>query len=227
MQLGSRARATAVVLASLAIGVALAVPASADSDDVGTVDAPMSVAQWHDWEQDSAAEAAATDWEQVARDAGCELTAVRVRTVVDPVANEAMGAPSDLEVTVVERTESCGSSAPLAARTMAAESAAGGCSGTHGPGTICIGRSGSFVTTSWRYTGSGTIEAYLRVYRVGSTAGCPTGTALGTSATQTYTTGVQRSLSVSAPTVQGYSSHVWRYVGLGAYTDWGAACGTL
>jgi hypothetical protein len=218
------------LVAAVAMCVALAgQAAAADDGDAIASQPPDGATDWSSWAADAAAEAEATDWAAVSRAAGCVLTGVQVQGVVDPVANAAMGAPADLEVTVVERTEECDGAPAARGLTLegTAAEAAGGCASTHGPGTVCLGRSGSYVTTSWRYTGSGTIDAYLRLYRVPSTSGCPTGTAVGSSATQTYTNGTQRSLSVSSPTVQGYSAHVWRYVALGSYTDWGAACGVV
>lgn len=204
-------------------------PAAAETGDADD----RSDAAWYALADDAVDEIEATDWAAVSAAEGCVLLDVTVHEVVDPEANAAMGAPADLAVPVVEREEDCSSrpgslGSDLAfdndARTTVAPGS--GCSTTSGPGTLCISRSGSYVTTSWRYTGSGTISAYLRLYKISSGAsGCPTGTTLATSSTSTYTNGVRRSLSVYATSYGAYSSYVWRHVGLGHYTSWGAACG--
>src|SRR5690606_41986309 len=76
--------------------------------------------------------------------------------------------------------------------------------------------------------GSGTVKAYLRIYKISSSAsGCPTGTTLATSSTASYSNGTQRSLSVYAPSSGAFSSYVWRYVAPNHYTPWRSACGVL
>lgn len=172
---------------------------------------------------DAAAEVEATDWEALSAAEGCQLVDITITEVVDADANAEAGAPADMAVTVVEREEICETGAATAMRTTAAR--ANGCSTTSGPGTLCISRSGNYVSTSFQYNGSNTISAYLRLYKIGSTSGCPTGDVLATSSTQSYSNGTRRSLSVYSPASGAYSSHIWRHVGLGHYTDWGAACG--
>ena len=210
---------------------AIASPASAEIDDA------RSDAEWYALADDAAAEVEAIDWEQMSAADGCRLVEVDIREVVDEAANAEAGAPEDLAVPVVERLEVCTplTSALVAdddARTDgdkgAAVSAGSDCSGTSGPGYLCISRSGSYVTTSWRYDGSGTVKAFLKLYRISASAsGCPTGSALATSSTSSYSDGTRRSLTVYAPSYSGYSSHVWKYVGLGVYNDWGSACGAF
>lgn len=214
-----RVATTAGILALVLLGATITPAAAADP-----ADDKLSDASWYALADDAADEAEATDWAAVSAADGCELVDIEITEVVDPVANAAAGAPSDLAVTVVEREEICSTSS-TALRTAAAR--ASGCSTTSGPGTLCISRSGNYVSTSFQYNGSGSISAYLRLYKIGSTSGCPTGDVIGTSSTQSYSNGTRRSLSVYQPSSGAYSSHIWRHVGLGHYTDWGAACANL
>ncbi|WP_420111431.1 hypothetical protein [Pseudactinotalea sp.] len=214
-----RVATTAGILALVLVGATIS-PATA-SDPAAD---ERSDDSWYAWADDAADEVEATDWEALSAADGCELVDLTIAEVVDPVANAAVGAPEDLAVTVVEREEICSTSS-AALRTASVR--ASGCSTTSGPGTLCISRSGNYVSTSFQYNGSSTISAYLRLYKIGSTSGCPTGTVLATSSTQSYSNGTRRSLSVYSPSSGAYSSHVWRHVGLGHYTDWGAACGNF
>lgn len=213
--------ATAAGILALALTGATLTPAAADS---GSVD-DLSDAAWYALADEAADEVEATDWAAVSAAEGCTLVDVSVTEVVDPEANAAAGAPEDLAVPVVEREEIC----PTSTTTLrTAVSAGSDCSTTSGPGTLCISRSGSYVSTSFQYNGSGTISAFLKLYKISTSAsGCPTGTALATGSEQSYSNGTRRSLSVYAPSYGGYSSHIWKYVGLGVYTDWGSACGNL
>lgn len=225
-----RSATAAGVMVVLLLGVAVT-PTSADSD------ADVSDADWYAMADDATAEVEATDWAAVSAEDGCRLVDVEIEEVVDSELNEAMGAPADLAVPVVEREEVCGGLTSDQAvsgdsRTTgsleAMVSRGSDCSWTSGPGYLCISRSGSYVTTSFRYDGSGTIKAFLKLYRISSSAsGCPTGSTLATSSTSSYSDGTRRSLTVYAPSYGGYSSHVWRYVGLGVYNNWGSACGVL
>ncbi|HLV54537.1 MAG TPA: hypothetical protein VKY71_03055 [Actinotalea caeni] len=213
------------VLGLLVLGVAAA-PASA-----GTGADEIGAAEWYEAADDAVAEIEATDWAAISAQQGCRLVDVEVTEVVDPELNAAIGAPADLAVPVVEREERCGGldSSMVAGSGLRTTVAPGSdCSTTSGPGTLCISRSGSYVTTSFRYNGSGTVKAYLRIYKISSSAsGCPTGTTLATSSTASYSNGTQRSLSVYAPSSGAFSSYVWRYVALNHYTAWGSACGVL
>jgi hypothetical protein len=225
-----RSVTAAGVMVVLLLGVAVT-PASADSD------AEVSDADWYAMADDATAEVEATDWAAVSAEDGCRLVDVEIEEVVDSELNEAMGAPADLAVPVVEREEVCGGLTSDRAVSDESRTTSGlesmvsrgsDCSGTSGPGYLCISRSGSYVTTSFRYDGSGTIKAFLKLYRISSSAsGCPTGSTLATSSTSSYSDGTRRSLTVYAPSYGGYSSHVWRYVGLGVYNNWGSACGVL
>lgn len=217
---------------------ALAAPATADAEDEGD----LSDAEWYAMAEDAAAEVEAIDWAEVSSDDGCRLVDVDITEVVDEAANVAAGAPDDMAVPVVERVEVCDE--VTTARSVDSGAMSGGeslagalgttvargsdCSRTSGPGYVCISRSGSYVTTSWRYDGPGTVRAFLKLYRISSSAsGCPTGSALATSSTSSYSDGTRRSLTVYAPGYSGYSSHVWKYVGLGVYSNWGSACGAF
>jgi len=218
------------VMGVLLLGVAVT-PAAADSDT------DVSDADWYAMADDATAEVEATDWAAVSAEDGCRLVDVEIDEVVDAGANAAMGAPADLAVPVVEREEVCGGL--TSDRVSSAESRTAGsldamvsrgsdCSWTSGPGYLCVSRSGSYVTTSFRYDGSSTIKAFLKLYRISTSAsGCPTGSTLATSSTNSYGDGTRRSLTVYAPSYGGYSSHVWRYVGFGVYNNWGSACGVL
>lgn len=214
---------------------------------------PDTDAEWYDLAEEAVADAEGTDWGAVAQASGCELVSVTVTEVVDPVANAAQGAPEDLAVPVIEREEDCGPLVTVLGEGSEAagpgvedgttddggDEAAGGdnaidvgrgsdCSGTDGPGTVCTYRSGSYVTTSFRYSGSGTIRAFLKIYDIPTSAsGCPTGTGLATGGVYSYSDGTRRTVSVYSPRYDAYSGHVWKYVGVGVYTNWGAACGII
>ena len=221
-----RAATTAGIIALALMGAAMT-PAAADDTDEISDDA------WYALADDAADEIEATDWEAISAADGCVLVDVTVREVVDPQANTDAGAPEDLAVPVVEREEVC----PSGTTTLTSDLAFGGdmqtnvspgsdCNGTSGPGTICISRSGSYVATSWQYNGSVTVSAYLKLYDISTGAsGCPTGDSLASSSTSSYSNGTRRSLTVYSPSYDGYSSYIWRYVGLGHYTAWGSACG--
>lgn len=187
----------------------------------------MSDAEWATWAEHAFAEAEATDWAALAAADGCRLLEVSVSELVDAQANAERGAPADLAVPVVERTEECGAAPASARGTDATAALVSGCSVTAGPGQLCLTRSGSYVTTSFRYDGGSTIRAFLKLYAPSTLSGCPTGPTVGTGASQSYEQGTRRSLSVYAPDRDGYSSHVWRHVGAGIHTDWGAVCSTL
>lgn len=229
-----RVATSAGILALVITGL---VTTTAAADDAGSGE--VTDATWYALADDAADELEATDWEALSAADGCELVAVEITEVVDPVANAEAGAPEDLAVTVVEREEVCGGSlTPALAFHGRGESIDGApraavapgsdCSGTSGPGTICISRSGSYVSTSFQYGGSGTISAFLKLYRISSSAsGCPTGDTIATSSTSSYSNGTRRSLTVYAPSYAGYSAHIWKYVGLGVNTNWGSACGVL
>lgn len=226
-----RATIGAGLLALIVVG-ALASPASADVQD------DLSDAEWYAMADDAVAEVEATDWAEVSAEEGCRLVDVDIREVVDEAANAEAGAPDDLAVPVVERVEVC---QPLTSALTASSDGArtdgsmgvtvdpgSDCASTSGPGYLCISRSGGYVTTSWRYDGSGSVKAFLKLYRISASAsGCPTGSTLATSSTSSYSDGTRRSLTVYAPSYSGYSSHVWKYVGLGVNTDWGSACGAF
>lgn len=216
--------------AAILLGAATA-PAAADTG--GTELSDLSDAEWYDLAEDAAAEVEATDWAAVSAADGCELVDVEIAEVVDADLNAALGAPEDLAVPVVEREETCpttlGSDLQFDDGIGTTAIPRGSdCSTTSGPGTLCISRSGSYVTSSFRYNGSGSISAFLRIYDISPSAtGCPTGDTIATSSTSSYSSGTRRSLTVYAPSWDGYSTHVWRYVGLGHYTDWGAACAAM
>lgn len=206
--------------------VQLVPPATpAQADDGPSADS--SDAAWQAWAQDAFDEAEATDWAALSAAEGCRLLDVTVSELVDERANAERGAPADLAVPVVERTEECEATATSARGGAATTAMASGCAATSGPGSLCLARSGSYVTTSFRYDGGGTVTAFLKIYAPSSLSGCPTGPALATGASQTYEDGTRRSLSVYAPDRDGYSSHVWRHVGAGIHSDWGAVCATL
>lgn len=204
-----------------------AVPASADADT------EVSDAEWYELADDAADEVEATDWEALSAQDGCELVDIEIAEVVDPELNAALGAPEDLAIPVVEREEHCPTTfgSELVFDDSAGTTAlprGSDCSSTSGPGTLCISRSGSYITTSFRYSGSGSIKAFLRIYEISSGAnGCPTGDTIATSSTASYSSGTRRSLTVYSPSWDGYSSHIWRYVGLGHYTSWGSACAAM
>lgn len=229
MSLGIARRTTAAIglLGLLVLGVAAA-PATADAED-------PSDAEWYALADEAVAEVEATDWAALSAQDGCKLVELEITEVVDPELNEALGAPEDLAVPVVEREEMCagldsslvfdgGERTDGGMGTMVSRGS--DCSSTSGPGRLCIARSGNYVSTSFRYSGSGSIKAYLRLYDISTSAsGCPTGSTIATGSTSSYSYGTQRSLTVYSPSYDAYSSYIWRYVGLGHYTAWGSACG--
>ncbi len=225
---------TALALVSATSLLGMSTAAAAEASDGSDTD-DTSAQEWADVADAAAQEAASTDWAAMSAAVGCVLVDVEVTEAVSEEINAALGAPEDLALPVVEREERCsGDARPTQAPTtqsgVEARLAMAGsdCAATDGPGQVCISRSGSYVTTSFQYAGSGTIRAFLKIYDTPDGASsCPTGTTLATGATSTYSDGTRRSLSVYAPQSGGYSAHVWKYLGVGINTNWGAACGDL
>ncbi|MPV49648.1 MULTISPECIES: hypothetical protein [unclassified Pseudactinotalea] len=234
-----RAGLTVSILAGLALAAtAASLPAAADTageaadpGEAAGVVHTRSHAEWQAWAGDLRAELEGTDWAALSRAAGCELTSVSLTEVVDPEANEALGAPADLALPVVEREEHCApglaagaftQQAPMPAGAFAA--AAGSCEGVTG-GRACISRSGSYVTGSYTYYGSGTTNGFSRLYKISSLSGCPRGTTMATSGSSTLGYGDRSSITTALGT-GSYSMHFWRKVFIG-HSDTGGACAYL
>lgn len=229
---------TVTILASLALLVTGAsLPAAAHAplaDDVAGPAPDRSPAEWRAWADDLRTELEATDWAALSEASGCELTSVEIVDVVDGQANAEAGAPADLALPVVHREEDCaaalaeGIDAPAAAppsfTALGAQVAASSCRGVTG-GRSCIARSGSYVTGSYTYYGSGTTSGFSRLYRVSSLSGCPRGTTMATSSDSTLGYGGRSSVTAALGAGK-YSMHFWRKVLIG-HSDTGGACAAL
>ena len=119
------------------------------------------------------------DWAALAVAKGCTLEDVAIVDEVDPGYNLAMGAPRDLVTVRVDLAESCpATTSPTGGISVMSVPAGPKCnSQTHGPGEICISKSGGRVYASWNYRGSGAVTGFIQIYQIPTNAiGCPTGT---------------------------------------------------
>jgi len=181
---------------------------------------------WQDWSAQLETEARTTDWAADSAARGCELISVDiVRTTVPEGALR--GAPEDLQLPVVEREEDCTTQASVSTQSARPEGAmtpmASTCASTSGPGTVCLSRSGSYLSASFTYRGSGTISGFIRAYQRSSSAGCGTGSTLGTSAERSYSNGTTRTLSTYQPGYGHYSAAFWKDAWVG-HQNLGTVC---
>ncbi|GAA1981955.1 hypothetical protein GCM10009718_18800 [Isoptericola halotolerans] len=228
--------------AALVLGLAVAPTSSAvavaEPENLPGVPAPGSPSSvWESWAADERAEAEATDWEADAATRGCTLEDVQISDEVDVDYNRAMGAPDDLATYRVDLVEDCSSAE--AERLMAPQQKASTdvstlalssgttCRSTSGPGTACVYLSSGRVYASWKYSGSGSVSGFLRVYQIpASSSSCYRGTTWLTGPSATWSSGTTRSISKSKTTTTGYSAHIWKKVAIG-HTDWGSVCARL
>jgi hypothetical protein len=234
---------------ALAVSVALVGAAgSASADETAQnppgVPAPGSAAgTWEAWAADERADAEATDWAADSAARGCELIDVTITDEVDVGYNRAMGAPDGLSTHRVDLEEDC-SDASMAVTEGAATKdgsaravddgaaayavpSGNRCSSTTGPGTMCLSKSSGRIYASWKYSGSGSVSGFIRVYRISSSSsGCPTGSTWLTGSESTWSSGTTRTISKSAGSYGGYSSHFWKKVTIG-HTNWGGTCAVL
>jgi hypothetical protein len=228
----------AVAALAAAAAVTALAPAGAASDNLPGVPAPGSPdAVWQEWADAERAQAEKTDWEADARTRGCTLVEATVVDEVDAAYNAAMGAPADLTTHRVDMVEECPEAAagtlPSGGLTssdrVATTAIASGrqCATTHGPGTVCVSSSGGRIYGSWKYTGSGSVTGFLRIYQIPTSSDdCYRGSTWLTGPSSTWSNGVTRSISKTRTTYSGYSTHIWKKVAIG-HTDWGRACSKL
>jgi hypothetical protein len=233
---------------ALAVTFSLAAvsPAAADDDaapsegSAGTPAAGSSAAAWEDWAARDKAELEATDWAAASAGRGCELVELELVGVVDAERNATLGAPADLVTYRAEMVEDCENQA---AEDVARQAGATGlvgmeasvtaigtgtrCASTSGPGTICISKSSGLIYNSWRYDGSGSVNGFLRIYKIPTTSSsCYRGTTWLTGPNTTWSSGQTRSIGLTRAGYSGYSAHIWKKVVIG-HTDWGRACSKL
>ncbi|WP_159622252.1 hypothetical protein [Ruania rhizosphaerae] len=186
-------------------------------------------AEWLAWATALEDEVSTTDWAADSAERGCELVSIDIRDTTVP---EGQGAPAGLTIPIVERSEDCTTTASLAQtprlqnRTTDATAAlASACASTSGPGTICLTRSGSYVTSSFTYYGSSSPKGFVRLYQRSSSSGCGTGSTIATGGSYTYSYGETHSISAYAG-YGHYSGAFWRKTTFG-HTNWGTVCDTL
>lgn len=187
-----------------------------------------SQSEWQEWSQDLFTQARSTDWAADSARRGCELISVDIVSTTVPEGTWE-GAPADLQVPVINRTEDCsvGAEGPAAANAPAVRSArSGGCSSTSGPGTICLSRYSNYLTASFTYRGSGSPDGFIRIYDRNTSAGCDTGATLATSSVSSYRPGQTRSVTGYAPGHGPYSASFWHDLWIGS-SNWGTVCRTL
>lgn len=232
-----RTRALTVGLASVALIASSVIGGSQAAAEerppaAGVQAAPgaeSSDAEWQAWAAAIEEEVRTTDWAADSASRGCELVSIDIRDTTVP---EDQGAPAGLTIPIVERSEDCATTASLSQspstqnRTTASQSAmASACSSTSGPGTICLTRSGSYVTSSFTYYGSSSPNGFVRLYQRSSSSGCGTGSTIATGGSYTYSYGETHSVSTYAG-YGHYSASFWRKLTFG-HTNWGTVCDTL
>lgn len=189
--------------------------------------------EWEEWVERDRASVEAMDWAGQSAAKGCTLLEVSIVDEIDPGYNLSMGAPADLVTVRVDLSETCEVAAGARlVPTIAPMSVPAGpqqCnSQTHGPGTICIYKSGGRVYSSWNYRGSGAVTGYMRIYMIDTAAiGCPTGTTWHTGAAQAWSTNTTNTTSKAQTQSAAYSAHIWKHNGAASYSDWGQTCAVL
>jgi hypothetical protein len=228
----------AVAALAAAAAIATVSPAGAASENLPGVPAPgSSDAAWQKWADAERAQAEQADWAADSRTRGCTLVEATVVDEVDAAYNAAMGAPADLSTHRVDMVEECPEPAAgtlatggLTSSDKVSTQAIGSgnrCASTHGPGTICVSSSGGRIYASWKYSGSGSVSGFLRIYRIPTSAdSCYRGDTWLTGPSSTWSSGMTRSVSKARTTYSGYSAHIWKKVAIG-HTDWGRACSKL
>ncbi|UFU05263.1 hypothetical protein [Ruania halotolerans] len=218
-------------MAAVSLLAGPAYPASAEehTPSESASDAPTassSDAEWSAWAQALDEEAHSTDWAADSAARGCELVSIDIRYTTVP---ESDGAPAGLTIPIVERSEDCMPATQLESAqnptTADLAALASACASTSGPGTICLSRSGSYVTSSFTYRGSGSRTGFIRIYQRSSSSGCGTGSTIATGSSSSYTNGQTRSVSAYAG-YGHYSASFWRQTTIG-HTNWGTVCDTL
>ncbi|HLS62854.1 MAG TPA: hypothetical protein VK060_05735 [Ruania sp.] len=227
-----RARAVPVAALTsmlLAAGATQAMAAPGPDAAPDTREAPgvnATDTDWQDWSAQLEAEARTTDWAADSAARGCELISVDIVSTTVPEGT-LRGAPEDLQVPVVEREEDCTAQASVSTGSARPDGAmtpmASACASTSGPGTVCLSRSGSYLSASFTYRGSGTIAGFIRAYERSSSGGCGSGSTLGTSAERSYSNGTTRTLSTYQPGYGHYSARFWKDVWWG-HQNLGTVC---
>lgn len=170
------------------------------------------------------------DWAALAVAKGCTLEDVAIVDEVDPGYNLTMGAPRDLVTVRVDLAESCpATTSPTGGISVMSVPAGPKCnSQTHGPGEICISKSGGRVYASWNYRGSGAVTGFIQIYQIPTNAiGCPTGTNWHKSGNLAWNANTTNSTSKAQTQNGAYSAHIWKYNGAGSHSDWGQTCALL
>ncbi|UFU04111.1 hypothetical protein LQF12_05860 [Ruania suaedae] len=226
-------RTLTVAIAGLALAAGSVLmtgsPAAAgQSDPAGDVrDTPGQEStddEWRAWATALEEEVRITDWAADSAARGCELVSI---DITDTTVPEDQGAPAGLTIPLVERSEDCTTASSLSQQraTGSFSALASACTSTSGPGTICLSRSGSYVTSSFTYRGSSSPNGFVRIYQRSSSSGCGTGSTIATGGSYTYSNGETHSVSAYAG-YGHYSGSFWRKTTFG-HTNWGTVCDSL
>ncbi|ACQ78876.1 hypothetical protein Bcav_0614 [Beutenbergia cavernae DSM 12333] len=239
MRTGNRIKlAVVAVLAAAGVSWALTAGANPELAEAESSPAPTNLPGipapgapdhvWRAWAEEDTLDLRAYDWEQDSAQRGCTIEAIDFVEEVAADYNLAMGAPDDLVTLRVDRIENCTTSEPEIVPFDMPPGPGPICnSQTHGPGTICISKSGGKVHASWAYRGSGAVSGYLRIYQAPTTSACGTNTTWHTGPNTAWNSGDTHSISKTQTQNGGYTAVIWKYNGIGSYTNWGRTCAVL